>query len=257
MEPVFKEAANAAGKRIRHSLNYLSELRVQEKSPNDFVTEVDQRAEQTIVEIINKAHPRDAILAEEGSCINLNKSERVWIIDPLDGTRNYMHDIPHYAVSIALQVDGVLKESMIYDPFKDETFTAVSGSGARVNNRRIRVSQTKSLEKSLVAFGFPFRQCEAIREKFFTKINQLMPLCSDVRRSGSAALDLAYVAAGRYDAFWEFGLESWDIAAGALLIKEAGGFVLDMQLGENYLQSGDVVAANPTLIKNLLQVIAK
>ncbi len=183
-----------------------------------------------------------------------NNDDYLWIIDPLDGTTNFIHNFPHFSVSIALQHKGKIEHGVIYDPIRQELFTASRGQGAHLNNRRLRVSTHKELEGSLLGTGFPFKSLPVLKP-YHTILETITPQAAGIRRSGSAALDLAYVAAGRLDGFWEFGLNSWDIAAGILLIKEAGGLVSDAQGKEDYLESGNVVTGNPKLFKALLQVI--
>lgn len=245
-------AARSAGNIIVRSIERLDVLQITEKQQNDFVTEVDQNAERAIIEIIRAAYPDHGILAEEGGSMPGN--ETVWIIDPLDGTTNYIHGFPHFAVSIAVQHKGRIEHGLVFDPIRQETFTATRGEGARLNDRRLRVSKRPSLQGALLGTGFPYRK-QPLLEPYLKTLQALMPLAGGVRRAGSAALDLAYVAAGRLDGFWEFGLAPWDIAAGAVLIQEAGGLISDNSGEENYLTTGDVVAGNPKVFKALLQII--
>lgn len=257
MHPLLTIAENAArnaGQIIVRAADRLDRVTVTEKSHNDFVTDIDQKAEEEIINVIHRAYPLHRILSEESGDSG-DDSEIVWIIDPLDGTRNFIHGFPHFAVSIAVQVRGKIEHGVIYDPIRDETFTASRGRGAKLNNNRIRISTQTKLEKSLVGTGFPFRNAN-LQETYLNQFANVFPKTGDVRRAGSAALDLAYVAAGRLDAFWEMSLSIWDIAAGSLMIKEAGGLVSDFSGSENYLESGDIVAGNPKLFKALLQLIA-
>ena len=247
------KAARRAGQIINRHSRDLDALTVKHKSHNDFVSEVDRNAEQAIVEILLEAYPGHAILAEEGGA--QGDSEFQWIIDPLDGTTNYLHGFPQYAVSIALQHKGVLTHAVIYDPSRNDLFTATRGAGAFLNDRRIRVSRREQLKDALIGTGFPFRDFSYM-DAYMGIFRELMQKTAGLRRPGSAALDLAYTAAGRFDGFWEFNLNAWDIAAGALLVQEAGGLVGDFQGEAGYLQSGNIVAGNPRVFVQLLQTIA-
>ncbi len=234
-------AARNAGNIIVRSLDRIDSLDVSEKSHNDFVSEVDRRAEQEIIRTIRRAYPNHAILAEESG--EQAGDEFQWLIDPLDGTTNFLHGIPQFAVSIALRHKGRLEQAVIYDPVKNEMYTATRGSGAQLNERRLRVSKRKTLKGALLGTGFPFRQHQD-QALFLETFKALTPDTAGIRRPGSAALDLAYVAAGRYDGFWEFGLKPWDMAAGVLLITEAGGMVSDFDGEDRYLESGNILASN-------------
>jgi myo-inositol-1(or 4)-monophosphatase len=249
------DAARQAGKIILQNLDRLDRVRVSEKSANNFVTEVDQRAEQAIIQVIHKAYPAHCILGEESGKQENCDPEYLWIIDPLDGTTNFIHGFPHFAVSIALQYQGKLEHGVIYDPVRQEFFTASRGRGAQMNNRRLRVANEIHLAKCLLGTGFPPHAAHNPEHESVQLYNKIQPLVSGVRRTGSAALDLAYVAAGRLNGFWEMGLSAWDMAAGALLIREAGGLVTDFRGGENYLDTGNIVAGNPKVFKALLQLI--
>jgi len=246
-------AARSAGDYIMRNLNKAHDLQVQEKGQYDFVTEVDRHAEELIIETLLKSFPDHGIIAEESGNQN-EQAEFQWIIDPLDGTTNFLHGFPHFAVSIACQQNNRLEHAVIYDPFKQELFCASRGDGATVNNRRMRVSKVRSSAGTLLGTGFPFRNRDKL-ENWLGMFNEFFKTAADVRRAGAAALDLAYVADGRLDGFWEFGLQPWDIAAGALLIREAGGLIGDFQGNENYLSSGDVVAANPKLFAEMVRKI--
>jgi len=246
------KAARRAGDLIVRSRDRVDYLDVTEKGINDFATEVDIQAEELIIQTIKEAYPDHAIMGEESG--EQGDSETVWIIDPLDGTTNYIHGFPHVAVSIAVQHKGVMEHGIVYDPLRQELFTATRGGGARLNNRRIRVSTRKVLTHSLLGIGFPFRD-KQLWPAYFDIFETLFKQAAGIRRTGSAALDLAYVAAGRLDGFWDFGLKPWDLAAGTLLIKEAGGLVSDFEGSENYMASGNVVTANSKLFKLLLQII--
>lgn len=246
-------AARAAGDVIVRHVDRLDELTVASKDRNDYVSEVDRRAEEAIIRILRKAYPDHAILAEE-SGEHAADSEYRWIIDPLDGTTNFLHGFPQFAVSIALSHKGRLEQGVVYDPLRQELFTASRGEGAQLNNRRIRVAQRSSLEGALLGTGFPFKHHDHL-DAYLGMFRDLLLETSGIRRPGSAALDLAYVAAGRLDGFWEIGLNVWDMAAGALLIREAGGIVGDFQGGDNYLRSGNIVGGNPRMFALLVKKI--
>lgn len=246
-------AARAAGNIIIRALDRLDTVHVSQKRPNDYVTDIDQKAEQEIISIIRKAHPQHGILGEE-SGETLGK-DYIWIIDPIDGTRNFIHGYPQFAVSIGISYKGKIEHGVIYDPVRQELFTASRGKGARLNDKRIRVSTRAQLEDCLLATGFTHRNSKPLLAAHLRTMEAMIPLCGDIRRPGAATLDLAYVACGRLDGFWELGLKIWDIAAGTLLIKEAGGLVCDIDGGDDYLKSGDVVVGNPKILKLLLKNI--
>jgi len=245
-------AARAAGDVIIREIDHVQDLPVIKKSRNDFVTEVDKHAEMVIIETLHKSYPDHAILAEESG--RQGDSPFLWIIDPLDGTTNYLHGFPQYAVSIALQHRGELDQAVVYDPLRQELFTASRGDGAMLNNRRIRVSKQKHLEGALLGTGFPFKEQERLDE-YLNGFRALFPMTAGIRRAGAASLDLAYVACGRLDGFWEFGLKPWDIAAGVLLVQEAGGMNNEILGGENYLDSGNIVSANPEIMNAMLKTL--
>lgn len=247
------KAARKAGSLILRHMDRLSGVSVTQKGRNDFVSEVDRQAEDEIVAILRKAYPTHGILAEEGGVSGGDDFQ--WIIDPLDGTTNYLHGFPQFAVSIALSSRGRLDQAVVYDPLREELFTASRGGGAFLNDRRLRVSQRKGLEGALLGTGFPFRQHEVL-DAYLAMFKALHADTAGIRRAGSAALDLAYVAAGRLDGFWEFGLKPWDLAAGALLIREAGGLVGDFTGGEEYMDTGNLVAGAPKVFAAILQAIA-
>jgi myo-inositol-1(or 4)-monophosphatase len=247
------KAARAAGDIIIRAADRLDKIQITEKRPNDYVTEIDQQAEREIINIIRKAHPKHAILAEESG--EIAGQDYTWIIDPLDGTRNFIHGFPHFAVSIGIMHKGKIEHGVIYDPVRQELFSASRGKGARLNEHRIRVSKTAQLEDCLLGTGFPLRHSEAHVQAQLNTLQDLIPICGDVRRAGAASLDLAYVACGRLDGFWELGLKPWDITAGALLIKEAGGLVCDMEGGEDHLKTGNIIGGNPKIIKHLLKML--
>ncbi|MHB8666491.1 MAG: inositol monophosphatase family protein [Burkholderiales bacterium] len=247
------KAARRAGTIINRAAQDIDALTVSTKRHNDFVTEVDQAAEQAVIQILRKAFPDHAILAEESGAHG--KSDYVWIIDPLDGTTNFIHGFPQYCTSIGLRYKGSVTQAVIYDPARNELYTATRGHGAYLNDRRMRVSKRKQLDDALIGTGFPFREVEHIGE-YMPILRQVMGQTAGVRRAGSAALDLAYVAAGRLDGFWETGLSPWDMAAGSLLIQEAGGLVSDFHGDGDFLDSGDIVAGTPKVFAPLLQIIA-
>jgi myo-inositol-1(or 4)-monophosphatase len=247
------KAARRAGGIINRAARDVELLKVSAKRDKDFVTEVDKAAETAIIEVLKEAYPDHAILAEESGASG--DSDTVWIIDPLDGTTNFIHGFPQYAISIAQQHKGVLQHAVVYDPTKNELFTASKGSGAFLNERRIRVSKRVKLNEVLLGTGFPFRYFEHV-DAYLAIFRDMMHKTAGVRRPGAAALDLAWVAAGRIDGFWELGLSPWDMAAGALLITEAGGLVGDLTGEPNYLETGNIVGGNPKVFAQLLQIIA-
>ncbi len=255
-EPILNiaiEAARAAGTIITRAMQRLDTITIAEKQPNDFVTEIDQRVEKEIISIIKKAYPTHGVLGEEGG--EIEGDDYQWIIDPIDGTRNFIHGFPHFAVSIAVAHKGKIEYGVIYDPLRQELFTATRGKGAQLNDRRIRVGNRKRLEECLLGTGFAYRHKAHDLSMPSRILQSIIPICGDIRRAGAATLDLAYVACGRLDGFWEVGLHIWDIAAGVLLIKEAGGIVCDLEGGETYLKTGNVVVANPAITKQLLKTI--
>lgn len=246
------KAARRAGTIINRATQDLDLLTVQRKGKHDYVSEVDKMAEQAIVETLLEAYPDHAILAEEGGA--QGKSEYVWIIDPLDGTTNFLHGLPQFAVSIALQHKGLLTQAVVFDPTRNELYSATRGGGTYLNDRRLRVSKQTRLEDALIGTGFPYHDYSFL-DSYLKIFKDLVPKVAGVRRPGAASLDLAYVAAGRYDGFWEAGLKPWDMAAGILLIQEAGGLVTDFGGGENVLGSGNIVGGNPKIFAQLLNII--
>src|SRR5580692_13042289 len=227
-------AARRAGEIIVRSLVRLESLEITSKGRNDYVSEIDRSAEREIIDIVRKHYPEHAILAEESGRSGVH--DTVWIIDPLDGTTNFLHGFPVFAVSIAVEQRGRLEIGVIYDPMRQEVFTAARGEGAHLENHRIRVSKQRGLDGALLATGFPYREDEKYADNYFAMFRMLTSMSAGIRRPGSAALDLAYVACGRLDGFWEMGLKAWDTAAGILLIKEAGGVVSDLYGSEDYLK---------------------
>ncbi|VAW87230.1 Inositol-1-monophosphatase [hydrothermal vent metagenome] len=247
-------AARQAGNIIARSADRIETLTIKNKGQNDFVSEIDQQAEQAIIKVIRKAYPSHGFLAEESG--NSAGDDYVWIIDPLDGTTNFLHGFPQFAVSIALKYKNRLEQAVIYDPIRQELFTASRGVNAQLNGRRIRVTKAKSLANTLIGTGFPYSNMEHLSE-YMDILKSIIPETVGVRRAGAASLDLAYVAAGRLDGFWEYGLKPWDLAAGTLLIQEAGGIVSDFDGGTDFFESGNVVAGNAKVLKSLLQTIKR
>ena len=247
-------AARRAGELMIRQLNRLEMLEVTEKNRNEYVTEVDYLAEEAIIEIIYDHYPDHSILAEESGQRGSNEFQ--WIIDPLDGTTNFIHGFPVFAVSIAVTHNGQLEHGVVYDPLRQEIFTASRGQGAQLDGRKIRVSRRQSMQHSLIATGFPYRANKKHLDDYLAMLKCVITASSGIRRPGSAALDLCYVAAGRVDGFWELGLNIWDVAAGALIIKEAGGRISDFQGTDAYLQSGDIVAGNAKIYAGLSKLLA-
>ncbi len=247
-------AARSAGNLIVRYIERVDGLAVTTKARNDFVTEVDRMAEQEIIRILRRAYPGHGILAEETG-EQPGRDEHVWVIDPLDGTTNFLHGFPQYAVSIALKSRGRVEQGVVYDPLRQELFAAGHGEGARLDDRRIRVSRRQGLGGALIGTGFPFKHPNHL-DAYLAMFRTLLTEASDLRRAGAAALDLAYVAAGRLDGFWEIGLKEWDMAAGTLLIREAGGLVGDFSAGEDYLTTGNVIAGPPKVFRALVGAIA-
>jgi myo-inositol-1(or 4)-monophosphatase len=257
MHPILNvatKAAREAGKIINRASQDVGSLKIQTKDYNDFVSEVDRGAEQAIIDVLKSAYPTHGFLGEESGETN-SDAESIWIIDPLDGTTNFLHNFPAYCISIALQEKGVLTQSVIYDPVRNDLFTATKGRGAFLNDRRIRVTNRSKLQESLISTGFPFKDYSYL-DTYLDIFKDMIKKTSGIRRPGSAALDLAYVAAGYSDGFFEINLSPWDIAAGALLVQEAGGIVGDFEGNESWLKSGNIVAGNPKVFGQMLQVIA-
>ena len=248
-------AARQASKVILQAVDNMDKVKASEKGTNDFVTNIDEQAEQIIINTIKAAYPNHSILAEESGA-QIGKDETTWIIDPIDGTTNFLYEFPHFAISIAVAEKGRIQHGVIYDPIRDELFTASRGRGASLNGKRLRVTDKKLLENCLLGTGFPFRDPEMI-DTYVATFKDFLSQSRDIRRAGSAALDLAYVAAGRIDGFWEFGLSKWDIAAGSLMIQEAGGIIDDMHGKQQYLENGNVIAAPPKVFKAMAKTIQK
>lgn len=250
------KAARKAGAIINRASLDVDLVNVRSKGRSDFVTEVDRAAEEAIIDTLHTAYPQHGILAEESGASTPapGGDEYTWIIDPLDGTTNFIHGFPQYAVSIGLQHRGQLAQAVVYDPTRNELFTASKGRGAFLNDRRMRVSRRERLSECLIGTGFPFRSLEHL-DDYLRMFKRMTEETAGIRRPGAAALDLAYVAAGRLDGFWEIGLSPWDMAAGALLIVEAGGFVADLTGEPNFLTAGNIVCGNPKVFPQLLKLI--
>ncbi len=244
-------AARAAGNHIMRYMDRADQLKITKKGRNDFVTEVDRGAEAEIVRQVRKNYPDHEILAEEGGASG--KNDVVWIIDPLDGTTNFLHGLPHFAVSIGIQVKGKLEHGVIYAPCTQDLYVTSRGTGATLNSRKIRVSKTKDLDASLVGTGVPIRAQNL--DAYIPMLRSVVATTAGVRRAGAASLDLAYVAAGRLDAFWELNLKPWDVAAGLLLVEEAGGIVSEIFGAEDLLATGNVLAATPKLHPQLAEML--
>lgn len=253
MANIALRAARAAADYIAQAFDRPDERKVETKSRNDFVSDVDRGAEQIILDTISQTYPDHAFLAEESGQIDKD-SEFTWIIDPLDGTLNFLQNIPHFAVSIAVMKGRHLEHGVIVDPIRHEEFVASRGYGAQLNGKRIRVSARTKLADCVLGTGIPPHTVETHLDEYMAHLKHFTGNCRSVRRLGSAALDLAYVAAGRTDGFVELGLSKWDIAAGIVLVREAGGFVSDLQGGENYWADGNIVAANPKAFRQIIQV---
>jgi myo-inositol-1(or 4)-monophosphatase len=238
---------------IRH-LNKLDKLSVEKKGHNDFVSEADLAAESAVIQVIHRHYPDHAILAEESGM--QGESNTVWVIDPLDGTTNFLHGFPQFCVSIGVQVDGRTEAAAVYDPMRQELFAASRGNGATLDDRKIRVSGRKDLEHALIGTGFPFRQANMEMGPYLAMLGKIVRNTSGVRRPGAAALDLCYVAAGRLDGFWETGLKPWDLVAGSLIIREAGGIVSGLDGSENFIGSGHILCGTPRIYAGLAKLCA-
>ena len=254
MANIALRAARQAGQIILRAMDRLDELQVEEKSRNDFVSNIDREAESAIVDALHKAYPDHGIMGEEHGQ-SFESDQFTWIIDPLDGTTNFLQGIPHFCISIALQKGRQIEHGVIFDPVRNETFVASRGYGAQLNGKRIRVSQRSKLEEMVLGTGIPPGAVARHLDAYMDMLKEFTAKSRAIRRGGSAALDLAYVAAGRTDGFWEFALSPWDIAAGALLVREAGGFVGDLRGGDGFMKSGNIVAANPRCFKLMVQQI--
>jgi myo-inositol-1(or 4)-monophosphatase len=245
-------AAHIAGDLLRKEFHNVSSIPITQKARHDYVSEIDKSSERQIVREIKRYHPDHAILGEEGGAEG--KSEYEWVIDPLDGTSNYLHGIPHFCISIAVRIKGRTEFGIVYDPMRDEMFSASRGGGAHLNNTRIRVSKRNSLDAAVLATAFPFRQ-RGMMAVYTGIFSDVFKKIEDVRRMGAAALDLAWVASGRMDAYFEIGLKPWDVAAGALIVREAGGVVADFDGNDNVEDSHSILAAPFKLMTPLRQII--
>ena len=256
---VASAAARKASDIITHAFRDIDLIKVEKKSTTDFVTAVDRAVEQTLIAEISERFPDHRFLGEESGLSGNPESEVEWIIDPLDGTTNFVRGIPHFAISIGCKVNGRLEHGLILDPMRDDEFSASRGDGARLNGKRIRVSSTKTLEGSLLATGIPFSAATAEHTKAYLQCTQdlLAANTAGIRRMGAASLDLAYVAAGKFDGFYEMNLQLWDIAAGVIILREAGGLVSDLSGGDNYLNSGNIVCGNPRVFKEMLPAVRR
>ncbi len=248
-------AARRAGSTLIRKMVNLDKLKVEQKGHNDFVSDADHAAEKAIINCILKHYPDHSILAEESGA--QGESDTVWIVDPLDGTTNYLHGFPVFAVSIGVQIKGRMEHAVVYDPLRQELFTATRGHGAHLEGRRIRVSGQHQLERSLIGTGFPFRQADKEIDPYLKMLGKVIRNASGLRRPGAAALDLCYVAAGRLDAFWETGLAPWDLAAGSLLIREAGGIISGLDGSEDFLKTGHVLCGTPKIYKDMAKLCAR
>lgn len=261
MEPMLNvalRAARKAGELIERALERVDVVAFEEKGRNDFVSDVDRAAEKEIIYHLRKAYPDHTILGEESGQHDGKDSDYQWIIDPLDGTTNFLHGIPHFAVSIACTYKGQLQHAVVLNPMTREEFTASRGKGATLNDRRIRVAPRSGLKGALIGTGIPFSGFALDHmQPYLGALEEIAGQTAGIRRPGAASLDLAYVAAGRFDGFWEMNLKPWDIAAGILLVKEAGGMVSDFQGGNGCMERGHIVAASPKVFKPLLQVVGK
>ena len=247
-------AARRAGNVIAKNYERRDDIQTSKKGINDYVTSVDKAAEAEIIEIIQKSYPDHTIISEERGALEGKDSDIQWVIDPLDGTTNFVKGLPHFSVSIAIRVKNRTEVGVVYDPIRNELFTAVRGEGAKLNEVRLRVDSQNELNGAILATGFPFKQ-PSLMPTQFAIMNNLIDEAADFRRTGSAALDLCYVASGRVDGYFEMGLKPWDCAAGDLIVREAGGLVCDFNAGHGYLRSGNIVAAPARILKEMLNKI--
>ncbi|ANU82823.1 inositol monophosphatase [Aggregatibacter actinomycetemcomitans] len=244
-------AARKAGNIIAKNYERRDDIETMEKSKNDYVTNVDKASEAAIIEVIKKSYPEHTIITEESGALEGSDNDVQWVIDPLDGTTNFVKGLPYFAVSIAIRVKGRTEVGVVYDPILNELFTAVRGEGAKLNELRLRVENKRDLNGAILATGFPFKQTKYMPMQF-NMMQSLIADVADFRRAGSAALDLCYVAAGRVDGYFEYGIKAWDVAAGDLIVREAGGIVTDYNAGHAYLKCGHIVAAAPRVLKEIL-----
>lgn len=247
-------AARKAGNVIAKGYERPDSIEAMAKQANDYVTNIDKAAEQAIIETIKQSYPDHTIITEESGAIEGENKNVQWVIDPLNGTTNFIKSFPHFAVSIAIRENGRTEVGVVYDPIRNELFTAVRGEGSKLNDTRLRVENRRDLDGAILATGFPFKAKQHM-QAHLNIIGTLIKEAADFRRAGSAALDLAYVAANRVDGYFEIGLKPWDCAAGDLIVREAGGIVTDFSAGHNYLKSGNIVAASPRVAKTILSKI--
>jgi len=247
-------AARSAGKIIMQGTEQLDKVETQQKGVNGLVTSIDIAAEEAIIAVVKKSYPDHGFICEESGVQGNAQSEYQWIIDPLDGTTNYIKGIPHFCVSIALKVNGKTEQAVIFDPIRDELFSATRGQGSQFNTYRTRATKAKDLKGTLIGVAFPFN-IPSYKEAYLAIFTEMYDDVASVRQSGSAALDMAYVAAGRLDGFFEIGLKPWNTAAGELLVKESGAIITDFTGGHNYVSTGNIVAGNPKVVKSLLSKI--
>jgi myo-inositol-1(or 4)-monophosphatase len=248
------KAARRAGAIINRASQDIGTLTIKSKNFNDFVSEVDVAAERAIIDTLKDAYPTHGFLGEESGSTS-HQSDFIWIIDPLDGTTNFLHGFPQYCVSIALQHKGEITQAVIYEPNRNDLYTATKGRGAFLNDKRIRVSKCDKLQDALIGTGFPFRDFKYL-DDYLSMFKSMIQKTTGIRRAGSAALDLAYVANGSLDGFWEIGLSAWDIAAGGLLVREAGGIVTDLSGQSGWLESGNILVASPKIHDDMQATIA-
>lgn len=246
-------AARVAGNIIARGFENQSELMIEAKGSNDYVTRIDKEAEQAIIRKIQQSYPEHSFVGEEGGVVE-GDDDFKWIIDPLDGTTNFIKGIPHFAVSIALMHKGRLDQAVVFDPIRGELFTASKGGGAQLNGFRIRASKARELSQTILATALPFKNKDSV-PTYLESFRHIYMQAGDIRRCGSAALDLAYVAAGRYDGYWEKGVKPWDIAAGELLVRESGGLVTDYSGGNDPMHKGEIVAGSPKVVQTLVKYL--
>jgi len=254
MHPMLKiavRAARKAGNVIANHYETPDSVEASQKGSNDFVTNVDREAERQIIEVIRKSYPQHTIISEECGELPGEDQDVQWVIDPLDGTTNYIKRLPHFCISIAVRIKGRTEVAVVYDPMRNELFSAVRGQGTQLNGYRLRGGTARDLDGTILATGFPFK-LKQHATPYINILGKLFTQCADFRRNGSAALDLAYVAAGRVDGYFEIGLKPWDFAAGELLVREAGGLVTDFVGAHGYMHSGNIVAGNPRVVKAML-----
>jgi myo-inositol-1(or 4)-monophosphatase len=253
---VMTDAARKAGRKMARDFGEVENLQVSKKGPADFVTVADQRAEKILFEELSASRPGYGFLMEEGGTVEGTDKSHRWIIDPLDGTLNFMHAHPHFAISVALEREGELVAGVVFNPVTDELYHAEKGRGAYVNDRRLRVSERRHFDEALIGTGMPFMG-KSGHAQFLKELHQIMPMTAGVRRLGAASLDLAWVAAGKLDGFWERNLKAWDVAAGIVLVREAGGFAGSIDGSGDVLDTGDIVAGNEAMIGQLREKLAK